>query len=290
METVFLLRGTILTDYYSLRQELDQFIRTIGELQKAHLLYGLGKLVMNAGDRNELDAFVKAVRPAFDPYANVRAAYYAWSGNADAYLQQFKKSEPIVKAFISEKSRVRRMLDRKKPAISTIFAGGQQLLVSLDRLQANSHVLAKQEKSRPELESKEPPYEILKNLEKRLRESIQTRLSAIDANWWKSRIPDDVRRTAEDRKSRRETIWTWLSGPDLHPIHYVDFTDYSKIISRRDNWDQVFKPLFADRDGIATRLKELEPIRNDIAHSRELSKKQRERLRLYADDIIDRLK
>ena len=69
---------------------------------------------------------------------------------------------------------------------------------------------------------------------------------------------------------------------DLPFIFYVDFTDYVKIITRKDNWKQVFK----NKEAISVKLRELEPIRNAIAHFRELSHRELEKLKLLSDEII----
>lgn len=131
-----------------------------------------------------------------------------------------------------------------------------------------------------------PDYEYLKELENILRRFLQNKLGEITQNWWKERIPEDVRVNAESRKASNESRWPCHSASDLHPIYFVDFTDYSKIISRRDNWDQVFKPILGGESSIlAAKLRELEPIRNSISHSRSLSESESEKLKLYSSEI-----
>jgi len=130
------------------------------------------------------------------------------------------------------------------------------------------------------------PHSIVRDLETRLRQCIQARLQSVSSNWWVERIPDDVRKRAEERKSRDEKPWPWYEQKALSPIFYVDFTDYAKIIRRRDNWKQVFKPIFKDEEIISSKLRELEPIRNAIAHNRELTSHEKERLKLLAIDIV----
>lgn len=133
---------------------------------------------------------------------------------------------------------------------------------------------------------REDAYEMLKRLETRLRECMQTRLEKASKNWWNERIPEDVQDRAKFRKERNEKQWPWHAEEDLPLILYVDFTDYIKIIIRRDNWEQVFKRIFQDRDIILAKLRELESIRNAIAHVRELSQSQLQKLKLYSEDIV----
>lgn len=130
------------------------------------------------------------------------------------------------------------------------------------------------------------PYRILKRLETGLRECIQRRLEKVSKSWWKERVPKDVQERAELRKNRNEKQYPWHIEKDLPPIFYTDFTDYVKIIMRRDNWRQVFEPIFKDKEIISAKLRELEPIRNAIAHVRELSRTEADKLKLYSEDII----
>ncbi len=129
-------------------------------------------------------------------------------------------------------------------------------------------------------------YLILQNLEKTMRAHLINKLSALTSNWWVERVPADVREAAEQRKIHRQATWPWYAGDNVDPIEYVDFADYSKIITRRDNWRDAFEPTFRDPEVLRTKLRELEPTRNDIAHSRVLSRTAREKLRLYAGDLM----
>ncbi len=128
-------------------------------------------------------------------------------------------------------------------------------------------------------------YDLLKTLENKLRSCIETQLSTQFPKWWTERIPNDVRNRAEDRKSKNETLWPW-SNESHDLIYFVDFNDYIKIITRRDNWREIFVNIFKDQALIIAKLKELDPIRNAIAHSRPLSATDRMRLKLHAQDLI----
>lgn len=133
---------------------------------------------------------------------------------------------------------------------------------------------------------KKMPYDTLQRLENSLRESISKELSKITPDWWVQRVPADVRQHAEDRKAKSENLWPWHQEKDLPLVYYVDFPDYIKIITRKDNWKEVFGTIFRDREAVSTKLRELEPIRNNIAHSREISAQAREKLEIYAREMI----
>ncbi len=130
-------------------------------------------------------------------------------------------------------------------------------------------------------------YLILQDLENAIRTLLVTKLSALSPNWWAERVPPDVREAAERRRRQRETTWPWYTGERLDVIEYVDFADYGKIIGRRDNWRDAFECVFHDHEAMRIKLRELEPIRNDIAHNRVLSRAAREKLRLYARDLLE---
>lgn len=134
-----------------------------------------------------------------------------------------------------------------------------------------------------------PIIETLRNLERELRRCIESRLFRLSSNWWNERIPQDVRSRAERRKSLRERVWPWLDGGDHPLVEYLDFPDYSKIILDPQNWAQTFSSIFMDSDAIRVKLRELEPIRNDLAHSRSLTSANSERLRLYARELIQQM-
>jgi len=122
-------------------------------------------------------------------------------------------------------------------------------------------------------------YGLLRNLEGALRKLIEESLSPISADWWTSRIPDDVREKAEGRKKQ--------AAGNLHPVHYVDFPDYVKIIRKKDNWREAFNKILKDEEWISVKVKELEPIRNALAHSRTLPRGGLEKLRINVKDILN---
>ncbi len=147
----------------------------------------------------------------------------------------------------------------------------------------NSHLPTEKEMREKE---RKMPYDTLQRLENALREFISKELSKKTPDWWNQRVPSDVSQRAEERKNKSESLWPWHQEKDLPLIYYVDFPDYIRIITRRDNWKETFAPIFRDKEAISTKLRELEPIRNDIAHSRDISAQAREKLEIYAREII----
>lgn len=130
---------------------------------------------------------------------------------------------------------------------------------------------------------------MLRILERELRRCIEERLSRLSANWWTELVPEEVRLHAERRMASRDRVWPWLDGGEHRPIEYLDFPDYARVILETQNWQRAFSGVFVDREALRVKLHELEPIRNDIAHSRQISTANDDRLRLYARELVDRI-
>jgi len=141
------------------------------------------------------------------------------------------------------------------------------------------NVVAQQEKPR-EIEGES--HIILEDLENLLRNCIKSSLENKSKNWWLERIPPDVRERAEERRQKDES--------KKEQVLYLDFGDYTKIITRRDNWRDVFSQIFGDLDAIKVKLKELTNIRNSIAHNRQLTTEQKEKFALLSREITSQIR
>ena len=129
------------------------------------------------------------------------------------------------------------------------------------------------------------PHKQLREIEESLRKCISETLVGLSKNWWKERIPPDAKQSAEERKAKDEAPWPWMEGKE-HPVHYyLDFSDYSKIIKRRDNWRDAFQKIFKTEEWIDYWFKEIERIRIEIAHHRDLTERELTVLQLFSDDF-----
>lgn len=102
-----------------------------------------------------------------------------------------------------------------------------------------------------------------------LRELLIERLAAAYGNRWaQTALPggDIQSKIREAREYERRT--PWVSYVPLHPVYYLDFPDLITIIERRNNWDHVFRNIFDRKDIIISTLRQLEPLRNKVAHNR----------------------
>jgi hypothetical protein len=111
----------------------------------------------------------------------------------------------------------------------------------------------------------------MRAIENVLRELIVASLAAVAGpRWHRTRMPVDVQ-VKFDSAVSHERGFTWKMLIPHHPIYYIDFPDLKKLIERRDNWSDVFQPIFGSgKDVVITMMSELEPLRNAIAHTRDL--------------------
>lgn len=121
-------------------------------------------------------------------------------------------------------------------------------------------------------------HDRLQRFESHLRAFIDQRMTAtVGENWIKHRVPGDMRRQWKDKQARALD-----GGESKQPlIAYADFTDYVNLIVRRDNWDQVFAPVFRRKSLVQESLQRLYPIRICTMHARIIS--QDDELYLHAE-------
>jgi hypothetical protein len=116
-------------------------------------------------------------------------------------------------------------------------------------------------------------YCYLYSIENALRELIIDSLNTVDGpRWYKWRIPGDILKKYRDGIEYEKNI-KWTQLVPHHPIYYIEFPDLKKIIVREDNWKDVFKNIFFQKEVLSNTLYELESIRNKIAHNRKTTYK-----------------
>ena len=127
-------------------------------------------------------------------------------------------------------------------------------------------------------------YKILYDIETNIRSFIKDKLSEkFGDNWFKHRVPDDIIKNCKIRIDKEKASRWWTTNRKL--IDYTDFADLQKIILRRDNWEDVFKPYFKPKKIFEGKMIELEVLRNKIAHSILLNENELEKLRMYVSDF-----
>lgn len=94
-------------------------------------------------------------------------------------------------------------------------------------------------------------------------------LTAILPSWHKSLPADILEKYKTSRATERRAPWTHCIPH--HPLYYIDYPDLGKIIAKADYWRDIFHAVFRDRDIILGLLRTVEPIRNKLAHNRQLT-------------------
>ena len=126
----------------------------------------------------------------------------------------------------------------------------------------------KQEEQDYEFQQTRNAYDRIGRFETHIRRFIDEEMQkAFGANWIKHQIPGEMR---QQWLSRRQIALA--NGESEWPlIAYADFTDYVKIILRKDNWETVFKPIFRAKSSVQESFQRLFPIRLCVMHSRLIS-------------------
>lgn len=129
-------------------------------------------------------------------------------------------------------------------------------------------------------------YPFFYSLENSLRKLILNRMGN-DMSWWKrpfvtDKIVEYATKIAEDEK---EIPWR-LSRGSTHPIYYLTLNHLAKIIQM--NWPKFNK--LGDMTSFLTRLKDLIPIRNSIAHHVPITVRDSKEVEISTDKILKIIK
>ena len=112
-------------------------------------------------------------------------------------------------------------------------------------------------------------HNYLQRLERRLRLFIDKAMTAqYGPDWPKKQLPRDLLENWESKKSKAEAYGTPLS---LF-IEVADFTDYEKIICKKQHWQEVFQPRFRRQESVRESFQRLYPIRLATMHARFVTK------------------
>ena len=138
----------------------------------------------------------------------------------------------------------------------------------------------------PEEATPGTPYETMFNLENSMREFVDKQLSSISKNWIKEKVPDPKmvegwKNRMEDYNKRKTT-----ETKNTKLIDFSDFYDLVTLIVNKGNWKACFEKYFGNVGVIQTKMYELIPVRNDIAHNRSVTEDDILMLNLYSKQIL----
>ena len=237
--------------------------------------------IMRTQQKTQIVELRKALSSQFEPWFSSIMAFLSSISIKKATLKQSSDSESLKRKF----NRIHGYVNPETKIRNTVLILEKVKNLSLIY---NTDIPKKVGRKKPSQKIPYPPqepYKILKELETKMRDCIQVKLGSLSKNWWKEKVPKDVKDRAESRKNKNEKQYPWHKEKSLPLVFYIDFTDYIKIILRRDNWKDKFQKVFKDKEIVSAKLRELEPIRNAIAHSRELNKTEFNKLKLYSEDL-----
>jgi hypothetical protein len=112
-------------------------------------------------------------------------------------------------------------------------------------------------------------FQLLYKLERKLRRFVdETMTSKFGANWAKHRLPTELYLAWQEKAEKAR-----VSGEILDSlIEAADFTDYERIICKKDNFAELFKPYFRDASSVRESFNRLRPLRIATMHSRFVTK------------------
>lgn len=108
-------------------------------------------------------------------------------------------------------------------------------------------------------------HDRLMRFETQVRRFIDDQMTAaFGPKWVKQRVPEAIWKTWDEKRLRAQDA----GEPEWPLIAYADFTDYVTIITRKDNWDGVFAPVFRRQTLVQESFQRLYPIRICTMHAR----------------------
>lgn len=126
-------------------------------------------------------------------------------------------------------------------------------------------------------------YEIISNLEMQLRAYIEEKMeSQYGKLWYKQRVPGDV---YQQWKEKKATALKKKEEPQ--PIlSYADFTDYERVITRKDNWGEAFQSDFFSLMDLQVSFQRLYTLRICTMHVRPVNNEDLTLLTVEARRIL----
>ena len=121
-------------------------------------------------------------------------------------------------------------------------------------------------------------HDVLQRFETQMRKFIEEQMTeAFGPTWIKHRIDGQMRKQWLEKQEKAEA-----NGEREWPlIAYADFTDYVKIITQKNNWEEVFKDFFDRKESVQESFQRLYPIRLCTMHARIIT--QDDEIYLYVE-------
>ena len=123
-------------------------------------------------------------------------------------------------------------------------------------------------------------HDHLQRFETQVRRFIDRMMTAaLGENWIRHRVDGSMREQWKDKRDKALA----RGEPEKPLIAYADFTDYEKIIVRKDNWKEVFESVFQRKTSVQESWQRLYPIRVCTMHARIIT--QDDELFLHSETL-----
>lgn len=108
-------------------------------------------------------------------------------------------------------------------------------------------------------------HDLIQRFETQIRKFIDEKMKKVfGENWTEDQVPEAIRQQwLKKRQTDRDN-----NDCERPLIAYAAFSDYEQIITRKDNWERVFKPIFRRQTSVQESFRRLYPTRNCTMHSR----------------------
>jgi hypothetical protein len=114
-------------------------------------------------------------------------------------------------------------------------------------------------------------YKLLFSFERALRDYIDRAMTEhCGTDWERQRCHGNGKIYEDWVRKRDKAIQSGLKPERL--IQYADFTEYADLITRADNWDEVFKNVFRRQESVRESFFRLAPVRLCTMHARPITK------------------
>jgi len=114
-------------------------------------------------------------------------------------------------------------------------------------------------------------YALFHRFERKLRDFIDTQMSAkCGPDWERHRCHGNGKIYQGWVAKRDADISNGLKPQKL--IHYIDFREYADLITKADNWREVFKDTFQREENVREAFARLGPVRVCTMHARAITK------------------
>lgn len=111
-------------------------------------------------------------------------------------------------------------------------------------------------------------HDRLQRFERRFRQFINDVMTAqYGHDWPRKQLDPKLYEGWAFKKERAEH-----SGANLNFIEVADFTDYERIICKKDHWREIFEARFRKKESVRESLQRLQPIRLAAMHARIITK------------------